>query len=749
MASRTRTKPRSAAAPPADTAAPGLRPRPKTHWRNALLCSGVGIIGAGAAPILGHPDLATASVIAGGTIGVAVAGGGSLRYTRNRLRDRVAESLAPLIGSRGPDRRSVQLRKWSRGWPGTPAVVKIRYGSAARDTDPAWSSTVCESVGTRLDSSYRVATHDPRRCVLVLELDTSIEKTVAQERKRIDRTITDLLGSTAKITDLDWDEGKREGDESDTSTEGKSPARICVSHEISTKLAATGYRARVERTLSSVFPGRWRARWDLQNDSVVFEIRPSFPSLIEAPKIDVDQTKNILETYDEVRLPFGEDEDGKELTWAPAIDPNLMVVGAPGTGKTVLEHTILASVAQYGWPIWVVDGKSIEFLGWRDWPNVQVVATTVPEQIAVIERAWQVMEHRYQLIVQGRAGEDDFEPLMVFLDEFADFRANLMDWYAQVKQKGDPRQPPVLAKAASIARKGRSSRVHLLFATQRPDAEYFGGDMRDNFRMRISMGRLSAQGAMMMWQDPTVGVTLPRGKRGRATTINDANRAVEVQTYFVPDPRKVARSQKPDQQAHLDRLRPAASRHERLLIRIPEDQEDLDTGEILPPSYREVANAEWVLASEHPELDPVVNGRSRTENATELASPLTLFQITGRHSADPVPPVDMPAPETRPDVGADAGADRAGEDDADPGVDQWEGYGPEIDAQVGDLSIGDLVLVDEATDQWAVIDAEPGEDLSDPSCMAIPWRNDADEEGLALIPDGEPVRARRALINQD
>lgn len=54
-------------------------------------------------------------------------------------------------------------------------------------------------------------------------------------------------------------------------------------------------------------------------------------------------------------------------------------------------------VSRYGWSIWVADGKSIEFLGFRDWPNVQVVATTVAEQVAVIERAWELMEHRYQL----------------------------------------------------------------------------------------------------------------------------------------------------------------------------------------------------------------------------------------------------------------------------------------------------------------------------------------------------------------
>ena len=110
------------------------------------------------------------------------------------------------------------------------------------------------------------------------------------------------------------------------------------------------------------------------------------------------------------------------------------------------------------------------------------------------ELAWELMEHRYQLFVNGRASETDFEPLMASLDDFADFRANYLDWYVTIKQKGDPTRPPVLAKAASIARKGRSARVHLLFATQRPDAAFFdGGDMRQLPGRHLD-GRLSPQG---------------------------------------------------------------------------------------------------------------------------------------------------------------------------------------------------------------------------------------------------------------
>ena len=142
-------------------------------------------------------------------------------------------------------------------------------------------------------------------------------------------------------------------------------------------------------------------------------------------------------------------------------------------------HTVLTEVTANGWIVWVVDGKGVEFLGFQDWPNVQIVAAQIAHQVAVIHRAWQVMEERYAAIIAGEAQETDFEPLVLFIDEFADFRGNLLNWYSMIKGKGDPTKPRTLQEVGSIARKGRTSRVHMVLGTQRPDAEYFGGDMRD------------------------------------------------------------------------------------------------------------------------------------------------------------------------------------------------------------------------------------------------------------------------------
>ncbi|MBA3019626.1 DNA translocase FtsK [Propionicimonas sp.] len=479
------------------------------------------------------------------------------------------------------------------------------------------------------------------------------------------------------------------------------------------------------------------------------------------------------------------------------------------THNTVLAHGLLVGASRYGWPIWVVDGKAIEFLGFRSWPNVQVVATTIEQQVAVIYRAAALMEHRYQLIVQGVASEDDFEPLLVFLDEWADFRANLMAWYSMVKIKGEPTKPIVLEQLASIARKGRSSRVHLIFGTQRPDAEYFHGDMRDNFRARASTGRLSPQGAMMMWQDPSIGTTVPRGCRGRTTTINDANRPVEIQAFFTPDPRKARAGGAAS--AHLDSLRPAHTQHARYLIMPPKPN---DEG---AETYRSVAAAEWALASEHPDLDPVHNVPVASAEGRLLASPMALFGIgdqkkavelvVGQLGGSPSGTEALAVAEEDAELlieaaqlvcelqlastamlqrklrigfakatevlavleakgvvgpGGVAGnrdvllgdaasavealnqaSDLETDTETDLGADTpavFDGYGPESDVDPAALSVGALIEVEPG--HWATVDAEVDTDLLDTDCLAVPWRDDADNSGVLAVPHGERIRAR-------
>jgi len=74
--------------------------------------------------------------------------------------------------------------------------------------------------------------------------------------------------------------------------------------------------------------------------------------------------------------------------------------------------------AARGWPIWMCDPKTVEFIGLRRWPNVQIVATSVADMVVVVLRAQQEMERRYAMVEAEQADDDEFEPLVVVLDEY-------------------------------------------------------------------------------------------------------------------------------------------------------------------------------------------------------------------------------------------------------------------------------------------------------------------------------------------
>ncbi|SDY85967.1 FtsK/SpoIIIE family protein [Modestobacter sp. DSM 44400] len=716
-------------------AAPAMQmATPTTPWlRNAVLCVATGIAAMAAGQLLGHLAAGRTALIASVPIAVAVGAHGKRKQLRRQLADRLLQAMAPQLGLRTLDRRAVTPTRWGWGWPGIPTQIVARYAPGLDDRDPQWQSDVLTAVTRLMLERYEIDLIDHQRCRLRLRLAGPVaeELSAPAVQVRAERTISELIGPTATIDRTEFVDGEL------VLIEGR--------HQAGAKLAAPGYRARIERILSTMLPGRWRAHWDMENDGFRFELRPSFPSSIWLPVTVRPDADAVLETYDSLAIPYGVDEDGEAMVWRPAVDPNLMLVGSPGTGKTAAAHTILTQVTGYGWPVWVVDGKSIEFLGFQSWPNVQIVGTSIEQQVAIIHRAWEVMERRYELITSGQARESDFEPLLVFLDEWADFRANLMSWYAGVKVKGDPTKPLVLIEAGSLARKGRTSRVHLVFGTQRPDAEYFGGDMRDNFRMRVSMGRLSPQGAMMMWESPTIGTSIPRGCRGRATTINDDNRAVEIQTYRTPDPRKTLPGS--DEARLLDQLRPTRVVHDRLLIVPPRGELDIDTSDIDEPTYSDYATAQWVRAADRPDLDPVESRMGEHVDGRTLASPMTVFGLTD----SPAAPVGR-RPQLRL-VNAGAVDDRpagvTASTEEDRTFDPFEGYGFPTSMAARSLSAGDLVLIDEDEMTWGVLDEDPTEDLEDEGYLALSWRSDDDDSGVLSVPTDSSFTVRRPTELQE
>lgn len=628
-------------------------------------------------------------------VAVLVGAVGARDRQRGKSIDKMIEAANPLLGAGAPTRDLVKASHWRdtrwHFWGGIPARLEFRYAATVVDNDPKFVQTLVSQVSRRMDVQYQVRKNIPRKCIVHLELAPPVEVVIQSEAEdRVEVVINDVLGADAAITTIMNDAG--------------DVSAVDVQHKRGNAITQPRYRDRIEHVVSCRLPGRWRAVWDMERDHVRFEPRPVLAGKIAHPALKAPEG-DARSTYSSFQARYGVDEDNRCMTWMPSRNPHHIVTGTSGSGKTVVMQGLLAEFAWAGWKIFVNDAKLIEFLGFKTWPNVQLVASNTSEQIRLLHYAFDLMEERYRLIVTGQANETDFEPVVFFLDEFADFREELGDWYVEVKRKGEPTQPPVLRRVRSVARKGRTARVHFVVGLQRPDAEFLTGEVRDNFSARTSMGRLSPQGAMMMWENAGTGVAIPRGTQGRGTTLDEMGRPVEFQAYWTPDPRKTSPDNVKDI-AILDSLRPPVVTYERLMILEPVVIPDLDSNEETPdmPSYAEIAGARIV------KYDPVTapdGGKTFALAVTQSAS----------SSAPPAAVADEESSEL-------------------------DSYRDPVVVSVDSLAPGDLVCVDADNDTWGVVE-DVDVDILDEECISVDYLDfETGEPNTVSVGQGEHITAR-------
>lgn len=620
----------------------------------------------------------------------AIAGAGWGAWKINIVREKrwaclmnVATQIHRLQGLSHPDLSTLRASKWIEGVPGR---LRIFYTFAAPDHAPEWKMQMAELVGASLGEKMRIRKHKTRRHFLDLELvlaqpDDVDSRTV--EDLRLEEVSRQLLGADATVRIEHAPSGE--------------VTRFEVSHHVATKAAQSGFRGRAERTVTALLEGRWRANWNLQKDTVIFEQRPEFPAVVPHPACLLTQ-----EAMN--KIPFGVDEEGRVVYWdLKGPGPHALVVGKTGTGKTVTINGMVYEFSRRAWATWIVDPKRIEFLGAKKIPNVRYVATEVETMVAVIHHMHEKMEARYQQIENG-GDESDFTPELLVLDEYRNFHRMVTAWWSMVKVKGNPAKCPIFDEVAAIAEKGRSARIHLLMGTQRPDADYLAGGMRDNFDTRISMGRLSPQGAIMMWDSPHYGVAVPRSKRGRGTAITSEERISEVQTYWTPDPRRAYRDQIPADLEILRSLTTAEAIHGPARIQWPPITEGREDDDVL--RWEDVIGATFVD-------DSSPQDGQKPEEYVSIERPSVS--------------ITLPPPSER-----DPDEDMASlEDD----------FQPPSATGAARLNVGDMILVDEAFDLWAIID-ELDVDEED-GCVNIQWRSDEDEEGALTVDLTQIVSVRR------
>lgn len=177
---------------------------------------------------------------------------------------------------------------------------------------------------------------------------------------------------------------------------------------------------------------------------------------------------------------------GDDVAFDLATAPHLLVGGTTGSGKSVCLHAFILSLLLRQkldtLQLALIDPKQVEFAPYVKLPNLYrgVIATEVPQAREMLTELVTEMDARYSAfnrlgvnnIAEARRKGQALPNIVVVVEEMADL----------VMQ--DPNIEPLIAR---LAQKARAAGIHLILATQRPDAETFSGLIRSNIPARVAL----------------------------------------------------------------------------------------------------------------------------------------------------------------------------------------------------------------------------------------------------------------------
>lgn len=205
--------------------------------------------------------------------------------------------------------------------------------------------------------------------------------------------------------------------------------------------------------------------------------------------------------WDEIPLGIG---TNGEVVWEISKAPHALVTGSTGAGKSVLQRNLIFHCIQHPdkWRFLGIDVKMVELTPYRKYePVVMGVAVDVEEGVEIIRYANEEMQNRYKMMTEKGVNNfrdlaDPPHALMIMIDESYAFLATTGNKTDEGKAK-DALKGEASAAIGDIARLGRAAGVHLVMATQRPDATVIYGELKQNLSARIAAGRADTIASQM------------------------------------------------------------------------------------------------------------------------------------------------------------------------------------------------------------------------------------------------------------
>jgi S-DNA-T family DNA segregation ATPase FtsK/SpoIIIE len=209
-----------------------------------------------------------------------------------------------------------------------------------------------------------------------------------------------------------------------------------------------------------------------------------------------------------MRLPMflGKDSSGEPLVFDLTKMPHMLIAGTTGSGKSVCMNSIIMSWLYTKRPdelkLVLVDPKMVEMSMYANIPHLMApVVTDMGKASAILEWAVTKMEERYEIFQRAQVRD------IVTFNELGETelfeRLNMTDADEQAKARVPKKLPflvfvvdeladlmmtnrEVETSIVRIAQKARAVGIHLILATQRPQANVVTGLIKANMPCRVA-----------------------------------------------------------------------------------------------------------------------------------------------------------------------------------------------------------------------------------------------------------------------
>ena len=200
--------------------------------------------------------------------------------------------------------------------------------------------------------------------------------------------------------------------------------------------------------------------------------------------------------------------------------PHILLGGSTGSGKSVLLKLLLMQALHKGAEVFIAD-----FKGGVDFPKVWHekcrMCFTEEDLRDTLDRLVEYLEYRKSAFkslgcpnidAYNETAEQPIQRLVFACDEVAE----MLD-----KTGADNERKKLLSQIESmlstIARQGRAFGIHLILATQRPDATIIPGQIRNNMDFRVC-GRADSVLSQIILDNTSAAEQIPKDARGRFIT---------------------------------------------------------------------------------------------------------------------------------------------------------------------------------------------------------------------------------------